>query len=51
MNRIFSEIASYIAHQSGRPLTFLFAASIIKFLTTDRLSAGAENSDGLREGG
>ena len=29
MNRIFSEVASYIAHQSGRPLTFLLAASII----------------------
>ena len=29
MNRICSAIASYIAHQSGRPLTFLLAASII----------------------
>ena len=29
MNRIFSHIASYIAHLSGRPVTFLFAASII----------------------
>jgi low affinity Fe/Cu permease len=29
MNRMFSEIASYIAHQAGRPITFLLAASII----------------------
>ena len=29
MNRIFSEIASSIAHQSGRPITFLLAALII----------------------
>jgi low affinity Fe/Cu permease len=29
MNRTFSEIASYVAHQSGRPLTFLLAVSII----------------------
>src|SRR5262250_2521218 len=29
MNRIFSHIASYIAHQSGRPITFLLAALII----------------------
>ena len=29
MNRFFSEIASYIAHQSGRPATFILAALII----------------------
>ena len=29
MNWVFSEIASHIAHQSGRPVTFLLAASII----------------------
>ena len=29
MNRAFSHIASYIAHQSGRPITFLIAALII----------------------
>ena len=29
MNRVFSEIASYVAHQSGRPLSFLLCASII----------------------
>src|SRR5262249_22313884 len=29
MNRVFSHIASYIAHQSGRPITFLLAALII----------------------
>src|SRR5262245_14780980 len=29
MNRIFSHIASYIAHQSGRPITFLLAVLII----------------------
>jgi low affinity Fe/Cu permease len=29
MNRAFSVIASYIAHQSGRPITFLIALSII----------------------
>ena len=29
MNRVFSKIASYVAHQSGRPLTFLLCASII----------------------
>ena len=29
MNRIFSEVASYIAHLSGRPIMFLLAALII----------------------
>ena len=29
MNRYFSEIASYIAHQAGRPVTFLLAVLII----------------------
>lgn len=29
MNRYFSHIASYIAHQSGRPVTFLLAAFVI----------------------
>lgn len=29
MNQIFSEIASYIAHKSGRPITFLLATLII----------------------
>jgi low affinity Fe/Cu permease len=29
MNRVFSEIASYIAHHSGRPITFLVALLII----------------------
>jgi low affinity Fe/Cu permease len=29
MNRAFSEIASYVAHQSGRPVTFLLAVLII----------------------
>ena len=29
MNRIFSEVASYIAHLSGRPITFLLAVLII----------------------
>ena len=29
MNRMFSEIASYVAHQTGRPITFLVAALII----------------------
>ena len=29
MNKIFSHIASYIAHLSGRPVTFFFAALVI----------------------
>ena len=29
MNRSFSEIASYIAHASGRPITFLLATLVI----------------------
>ena len=29
MNRVFSQLASYIAHQSGRPITFLLAAFVI----------------------
>jgi low affinity Fe/Cu permease len=29
MNRIFSRIASYVAHQSGRPIAFLLAALVI----------------------
>jgi low affinity Fe/Cu permease len=29
MNRMFSEIASYVAHQTGRPITFLIAVAII----------------------
>ena len=29
MNRIFSEVATYVAHQAGRPLAFLLAALVI----------------------
>ena len=29
MNRAFSEIASYISHQSGRPITFFLAVVIV----------------------
>jgi len=29
MNQMFSAIASYIAHQTGRPITFLVAVSIV----------------------
>lgn len=29
MNRLFADIASYVAHQSGRPITFLVAALTI----------------------
>src|SRR5262249_45602347 len=29
MNRVFSEVASYVAHLSGRPIAFLLAVLII----------------------
>jgi low affinity Fe/Cu permease len=29
MNRLFSDVASYVAHQAGRPITFLLAALIV----------------------
>jgi low affinity Fe/Cu permease len=29
MNRLFADIASYVSHQSGRPITFLVAAFIV----------------------